>query len=606
MLGWRSGATLRCTRMLWHGPAPNRIIAALGRNLFYLFCSSALAFSQGGAIGSQVLQPAPPLGNGGVAPFATVRVCSYTASFGYPCTSLVTLYADPTLNPLNTLPNPTSADQNGLWYAFVPQGSYLLQEVPITNGSVVYSTYIFSNGSASVSSVGLVMPSTIFTVSGSPVTTAGNLTVVLASQSQNKVFASPNGSSGAPLFRNVIGADFGSQSGNLFFASPNGSSGSPLFRAIAGADFGSQSANTVMGNCTGSPAVPVFGCSITANMLPSTLNNTTIPTLTSTTINTAAINGSGTATWSGPSIFNGPLTINNLINGGQFGGTIAINNNTGTGTTVNTLTVLTGAPATATIASVGPLTGGIIGVCVTNCTNSGVGVIQQTGQVNCVFDSATTSGDFVILSTTIAGDCHDFGSLPPPVGQNIGQVLSTNGVSGTYAIALTPLASQIGLSCSKGVTSVNASTTSYQPLNVCSLTGLNSLTKGFRITSLVSLTPGSSINSNVTSGFGLTSALGSYGSNTIASESSSSSTWNVSSTTTCMTTTTGATGVLTCSQIMTVGNLGGPAISNTSSATSFIPIDLTQPEFFGIACQFSAASASNSCTQSVFMIEQLN
>lgn len=61
-------------------------------------------------------------------------------------------------------------------------------------------------GSGTVTSVALSLPS-IFSVSGSPVTTSGTLTATLASQTQNLVFASPNGSSGTPTFRALASAD---------------------------------------------------------------------------------------------------------------------------------------------------------------------------------------------------------------------------------------------------------------------------------------------------------------------------------------------------------------------------------------------------------------
>lgn len=61
-------------------------------------------------------------------------------------------------------------------------------------------------GSGSVTSVGLSLPN-IFTVSNSPVTTAGTLTATLASQTANNVFAAPNGSAGTPTFRALVAAD---------------------------------------------------------------------------------------------------------------------------------------------------------------------------------------------------------------------------------------------------------------------------------------------------------------------------------------------------------------------------------------------------------------
>jgi hypothetical protein len=77
---------------------------------------------------------------------------------------------------------------------------------------------------SAVSSVGLSLPS-IFTVTGSPVTTSGTLTGSLASQTANHVFAAPNGSNGTPTFRTLVAADIpslpylstsgGTVSGNL-------------------------------------------------------------------------------------------------------------------------------------------------------------------------------------------------------------------------------------------------------------------------------------------------------------------------------------------------------------------------------------------------------
>jgi hypothetical protein len=61
-------------------------------------------------------------------------------------------------------------------------------------------------GTGSVTSVGLSLPS-IFTVSGSPVTTTGTLTGDLASQTANYFFAAPDGSAGAPTFRAIVATD---------------------------------------------------------------------------------------------------------------------------------------------------------------------------------------------------------------------------------------------------------------------------------------------------------------------------------------------------------------------------------------------------------------
>ena len=106
--------------------------------------------------------------------------------------------------------------------------------------------------------------------------------------------------------------------------------------------------------------------------------------------------------------------------------------NNASGTTLAKLAALTGAPSTvitavtATKAVVGPVVGG--------AGTSGSAQIAIQGRASCVFDGATTAGDYVQISGTVAGDCSDVGSTYPTSGQVIGRVLSTNGGAGTYAI----------------------------------------------------------------------------------------------------------------------------------------------------------------------------
>jgi hypothetical protein len=67
---------------------------------------------------------------------------------------------------------------------------------------------IWSNPSAggTVTSVGMTVPS-FLSVSPASFTTSGTFAVTLATQAQNLVFASPNGSTGAPAFRALVSAD---------------------------------------------------------------------------------------------------------------------------------------------------------------------------------------------------------------------------------------------------------------------------------------------------------------------------------------------------------------------------------------------------------------
>lgn len=100
---------------------------------------------------------------------------------------------------------PVSAQKGSLYIRYGASGglSYIKQDDGLTINWAVVQT---SASSGSVTSVALSLPG-IFNVSGSPVTTSGTLTGTLASQSQNLVFSSPNGSSGAPTFRPLVSAD---------------------------------------------------------------------------------------------------------------------------------------------------------------------------------------------------------------------------------------------------------------------------------------------------------------------------------------------------------------------------------------------------------------
>lgn len=63
-----------------------------------------------------------------------------------------------------------------------------------------------SAGAGTVTSVALTAPS-IFTVGGSPITSAGTLSLTLASQAQNLGFFSPDGATGTPTFRAMVAND---------------------------------------------------------------------------------------------------------------------------------------------------------------------------------------------------------------------------------------------------------------------------------------------------------------------------------------------------------------------------------------------------------------
>ena len=81
---------------------------------------------------------------------------------------------------------------------------------------------------------------------------------------------------------------------------------------------------------------------------------------------------------------------------------------------------------------------GVVGIVTANAGTTGSATITQGGVAGCVFDGATTAGDYVQASTTTAGDCHDTGSNTTPTNgsQTLGQVETTNGSGGTYNMVL--------------------------------------------------------------------------------------------------------------------------------------------------------------------------
>lgn len=100
----------------------------------------------------------------------------------------------------------------------LPSGSTASRPVSAFNGMLRYNTTTqtfegYANSvwgsittGTGVTSVGLVMPAD-FTVTNSPVTSTGDLTAAWAAQTTNKVFASPNGSTGTPTFRALANDD---------------------------------------------------------------------------------------------------------------------------------------------------------------------------------------------------------------------------------------------------------------------------------------------------------------------------------------------------------------------------------------------------------------
>jgi hypothetical protein len=101
-----------------------------------------------------------------------------------------------------------------------------------------------------------------------------------------------------------------------------------------------------------------------------------------------------------------------------------IANNASVGTATNEWAKLTGAPSTATVA--GTTADPVVGICVAGCGTTGNAQIAYGGRATCIFDNATTAGDYFVLSTV--GGCHDTGTSAPGA---FGRVLVTSATAGT-------------------------------------------------------------------------------------------------------------------------------------------------------------------------------
>ena len=173
------------------------------------------------------------------------------------------------------------------------------------------------------------------------------------------------------------------------------------------------------------------------------------------------------------------LGIRNLFFGsfldGETGGALVTEmaNAGTTGTTANSLAKLTGAPSTAVMAATTD-TGGVLGVVNGNSSSNpgltcgagttGRACIVTRGPGTCNFDGGVTAGDYVQISSTTAGDCHDAGTTYPSSGQVLGRVLVTNASGGAYNTYFFGGDSQ-------GFLSASSAAATYAPLASPALTG---------------------------------------------------------------------------------------------------------------------------------------
>lgn len=147
--------------------------------------------------------PFPQWFNGNGAPGAGYKLAFYVTNTDTPKDT----YADSGLSVPNT--NPVVANADGVWGdIFLGTGDYKV--VLLTAADVVVDTAdpVIPVAASPVSSVGLSMPTGIFDVANSPVTSSGTLTVTFDTQSPNQFFAGPaSGGAATPSMRAIVEAD---------------------------------------------------------------------------------------------------------------------------------------------------------------------------------------------------------------------------------------------------------------------------------------------------------------------------------------------------------------------------------------------------------------
>lgn len=122
----------------------------------------------------------------------------------------------------------------------------------------------------------------------------------------------------------------------------------------------------------------------------------------------------------------------------SLAGIVAITNSSVGGTALYGPAKTTGSPPQAVRTSAGDTDAN--GICIQNCGTSGVAIIATGGQTMCVFDGSVTAADWVQISSSVAGECHDAGASRPTFGKLLGVVVTTAVGAGTYAILQSDMA----------------------------------------------------------------------------------------------------------------------------------------------------------------------
>lgn len=130
--------------------------------------------------------------------------------------------------------SPTSINSSGTFAVTYAEGYSIPTNAKQSNWDTAYSwgnhaDAGYTSNTGTVTSVGLSMPTSVFSITNSPVTTSGTLTASFVTQSPNSIFAGPASGTGkaAPTFRAMVLADhYTPTGGTALTSSGNVTSGS--------------------------------------------------------------------------------------------------------------------------------------------------------------------------------------------------------------------------------------------------------------------------------------------------------------------------------------------------------------------------------------------